>query len=275
MRHTVTNGTSIAHAVEGEGRPLLLLHGTASSSAMWKPMLPALAARRRTIAPDLRGHGDSDPWPSDASPSLAAEAAAVAAIAVRFGGAFDLVGHSYGGAVALRMAALMPRRIASLTLIEPAAFQLLHGREGVDRQLRDQIAAVAAGVDAGVAGFVDYWNGAGFWASLSPNRQAALARLAPTIRANFSAIFDDPLRLVDCAAIAVPTLLIAGERSTAVARRITALLGMAMPHARTRVVEGAGHMVPRTHPVTVQQAICANLARINPGPAPARRPIAA
>ncbi|MGE0725386.1 MAG: alpha/beta fold hydrolase, partial [Alphaproteobacteria bacterium] len=171
----------LAATIEGEGRPLVLLHGTASSSAMWQPMLAVLAAERRTIAIDLRGHGRSGPWKAGERPSLAAEAASVAARTAGFGGAFDLVGHSYGGAVALRLAMTMPRRISSLTLIEPAAFQILRDRDGVDRELLGRIAAIAEGIqhgapstEAAVARFVDYWNGAGFWTTLRADRQRAL-----------------------------------------------------------------------------------------------------
>lgn len=278
MTGTSGKAATLAATSEGEGQTVVLLHGTASSSAIWQPMRAALSAERQTVAVDLRGHGASPGWRAGERPTLAAEAAAVAAIAVRGGGPVHLVGHSYGGAVALRLAATMPQRIASLTLIEPAAFQLLVGRDGKDRALLDQIRAVADALrepQSGVAGFVDYWNGDGFWASLRPERQAALIALAPTIRANFEAIFQDPMRLPDCAALGVPTLLMAGERSTRLARRVASLLGSAMPWARARLVCGAGHMIPRSHPVTVLHAIRAHLARVADDPAPARRPIAA
>src|SRR3546814_9724822 len=93
----------------------------------------------------------------------------------RTGGAsdFHLVGHSYGGAVALKIALTRPQRVLSLTLIEPVVFHLLPlAGDDEDMRLyrtilgvRDRLrGAVAAGWPAhGMATFVDFWNGAGTW----------------------------------------------------------------------------------------------------------------
>ncbi len=101
------------------GRPVLLLHALASSSASWDTVAAELATRgRRTIAVDLRGHGRSsaatgyameDFWPELVAllDHLGCERA-------------DVIGHSLGGQVALRLAARRPERVGRLILEEPA-----------------------------------------------------------------------------------------------------------------------------------------------------------
>ena len=119
------NGARVAYADTGSGETALLLHATASSGAQWQTLTDALRAGCRVLAPDLYGYGETDPRPGDGAFALADEAALVNAILARSSGPIHLVGHSYGGAVALRFAVQQPERLRSLILIEPVAFHLL------------------------------------------------------------------------------------------------------------------------------------------------------
>jgi pimeloyl-ACP methyl ester carboxylesterase len=84
-----------------------------------------LAGRFRTLAVDLYGSGQSPPWQGDRPLWLADEVALLAAAFAAAGPKFHLVGHSYGGAVALKAALSDPGRVASLVLFEPVLFSLL------------------------------------------------------------------------------------------------------------------------------------------------------
>jgi pimeloyl-ACP methyl ester carboxylesterase len=110
--------------------PLLLLHGAGSSSVIWIDVLrrivagpgpgPGLGATRRVIAPDLPGHGQSDPWHD--KPSLDGYRDAVGTVCAKLGvPRAVLVGHSMGGAVALSCALAWPERVAGLVLVNSAA----------------------------------------------------------------------------------------------------------------------------------------------------------
>ena len=109
----------------GRGPVLLLLHGIGGSSYTWRGIAPALAARHRVIAIDLRGFGRSDK-PLDLAYSPHDHAAVVAAfITERRLGQVTLVGHSYGGLVALLLArdrTIEPQRIARLVVIDTPAY---------------------------------------------------------------------------------------------------------------------------------------------------------
>lgn len=109
----------------GRGPPILLLHGLGGSSYSWRFVAPRLAATHRVIALDLRGFGRSDK-PFDTAYGIADHAAVVRAfIRAANLSRITLVGHSYGGIVALRLALdrrLEPHRIARLVIMDAPAF---------------------------------------------------------------------------------------------------------------------------------------------------------
>ncbi|HKR82151.1 MAG TPA: alpha/beta hydrolase [Candidatus Saccharimonadales bacterium] len=105
----------------GQGDPVVLLHGIASSGAAWRPLSVLLVAqKRRVIAPDLLGFGDS-PKPQDVDYSVETHARAVLAALrrQRVRGPITLVAHSMGCLVAVHIAARYPRRIKHVILYEP------------------------------------------------------------------------------------------------------------------------------------------------------------
>jgi len=101
--------------------PLLLLHGGSAHAHWWDFVVPALGARHRCIALDLRGHGDSG-WSTMLDYRLETHAADVAAAV----DALDLrhvavIGHSFGGFVAIRFAALAGARLSALVVVDSRA----------------------------------------------------------------------------------------------------------------------------------------------------------
>lgn len=116
--------------VSGEGPPVVLLHGLGASSLVWHAQQPELSRRHRVYALDLPGSGRSPMPPMPPSGDWVVEAVNgfVARVA---GGPVTLVGHSMGGAIALRCALERPDLVSSLVLVAPAGL----GRE-VSRFLR-------------------------------------------------------------------------------------------------------------------------------------------
>jgi pyruvate dehydrogenase E2 component (dihydrolipoamide acetyltransferase) len=115
----VEGGTiNLLEAGEASDDVVLFLHGFGGDLSTWLFNQPPLAEKIRTIAVDLPGHGASSPV--DGGDILAKIASAVsAAVQDLVPGKLHLVGHSFGGAVAARIAADQPSRVASLTLIAP------------------------------------------------------------------------------------------------------------------------------------------------------------
>src|SRR5262249_23875994 len=127
---------------------VVLVPCSAGSTRQWD----ALAAQLAGFLPvplDLWGHGNQKRWHGASPLSLGEEAAAIHQ-ACPDGAPFHLVGHSYGGGVALRFALNHPERLRSLTLVEPSSFHILRAAEGSDARLLHEIRAVADAVNHGV-----------------------------------------------------------------------------------------------------------------------------
>jgi pimeloyl-ACP methyl ester carboxylesterase len=239
----------IAVLDRGQGGPVVLVHSSGLSSQQWGPIVPRLAAAHRVLAPDLLGYGGSDPWPDPDNFDLAADLAIVRAVIEHAGAPVHLVGHSYGGVLAMLAAREAPTRVRSLALYEPVTFHVL-----VDRDAEG--AADLAGADDGtfldattggdarwVGRFVDYWGGPGAWSRLAPARQEALAAVGRKTFLEVRALMGVTLRAEDWQ-IPCPTLVMSGTRSPRAARGVCAILADSLPDARLHVFEGAGHMAP-------------------------------
>ena len=120
----------IAPALRGD--TVVLLHSSASSARQWQPAVAALQAHFSVHAIDFHGHGARPDWQGGAAMTLADEVALVEPLLEQAGGA-HLIGHSYGGAVALKLATRLPALVRSVVAYEPVLFGLLHGDAGSRR----------------------------------------------------------------------------------------------------------------------------------------------
>jgi pimeloyl-ACP methyl ester carboxylesterase len=110
-------GVQLHYLTAGDGPPLILLHGFAETSAMWKPAIPALAERFTVIAPDLPGIGESS-IPADGL-DMATAAVRIHALAVSLGiRKAEVVGHDIGLMVAYAYAAQFPAETGKLVLMD-------------------------------------------------------------------------------------------------------------------------------------------------------------
>jgi pimeloyl-ACP methyl ester carboxylesterase len=120
-------GTRLRYYVGGEGEPLVLVHGLGGSAANWLALVPLLLPGRRLLVPELPGHGGSEPLP--AASSLSAYADRIGLLLEREGLApAAVVGHSLGGAIALRLAIRRPELVSALVLAGAAGISSGHRR---------------------------------------------------------------------------------------------------------------------------------------------------
>lgn len=250
--------------------PVVALHSSASTGGQWKSLAAALQGRT-VFTPDLPGYGRAafrDSARDDAATLAGDEAAVLRTLGSANGlgaSSFHLVGHSYGGAVAMKIALTQPQRVASLTLIEPVLFHLLplagsdedmrlyRGILGVRDRLRG---AVAAGWPAhGMAAFVDFWNGQGSWDRAEAEQRQRLAAQARAVLRNFTACFGESWPVWELRRLTVPLLAISGTASPEVGRRLLDKLVDAAPDVTSARLFGAGHMAPITHAAAVNALI--------------------
>jgi pimeloyl-ACP methyl ester carboxylesterase len=111
------NGVRLHYMTAGHGTPLILLHGYAETSLMWKPIIPALAKRFTVIAPDLPGIGDSDIPASGLD--MKSAAIRIHDLAKSLGvQKAEVVGHDIGLMVAYAYAAQFPTEVTKLVLMD-------------------------------------------------------------------------------------------------------------------------------------------------------------
>jgi 3-oxoadipate enol-lactonase len=236
---------------------LLLLHGQPGSAADWRRVQARLPGRLRAIAVDRPGYGSS---------RLAAagfDGNARAAIAEMDARGIDravLVGHSYGGGVALTAASLAPHRVEALVLLASVGPGCLNV---VDRLL----AAPGTGPACALIAF-----GLASW-GFSRGEHHPLWR---TFLAEQRALVRESDRLAAVLpGIRAPSLLLADPRDTLVPVETARRLEQSLPDARLRLIRGPGHMLPRRAPGRVANAIAGFLASLDAADGPAGHGLAA
>jgi pimeloyl-ACP methyl ester carboxylesterase len=245
---------------------VVLLHGSASNSALWRHTKSALQSRYRCITPDLIGYGSSAAWPQQAAFGLDAELRAIEPLLRCCADTLHLVGYSYGGVLALHLALADPGRVQSLTLIEPVFFAALKYAGDWSSyfefcRVRDEFVAALARGDREVAmrRFVDFWMGNDAWVGLPADIRASMLKAADKIVLDWQASFAaDPGR-ARLSVLAARTLLMRGSDSPRPMRFLVDALHAIMPGSEHIVVEGANHLLPLTHAAVLTSAILSNL----------------
>lgn len=222
-----------------------------------------LGDRRRLLAPDSYGAGASPEWPSDRTITLADEVRLIEPVLALAGERFALVGHSYGGAIALRAAIQHADRVSALALYEPTLFGLIdadgespNDADGIRHAVADAARALDAGhMDAAARIFIDYWTGPDSWDRTSEDRKPAMARSIVNVRRWAHALFTEPTSLSALATLPMPVMVITGSGSTASAHGVASRLIHALRHVEHVELSGLGHMGPITHPDVVNAEI--------------------
>lgn len=270
MALTDHNGRTISSIESGAGVSIVLLPPGASPAAGWRPVADILSSRFRTIAVNPSGYAETDRFSGARPMSLDDEAEAVIAVLADDEEPAHLVGHSYGGAIAIRLVLKWPDRFATLTLVEPAVYPLL--REAGERTLAEEVEGVndrfiervgAGESEPAFRDYFDFYNGTeGAWLALPDPVRRRMLSISGIVVTGLTAARNSPTRLRDCASISMPTVLIRGAETDPVHTYLTDLLAREIPRAHLKIVDGAGHMLSLTHPAAVARLISRQAAGI-------------
>ena len=250
-----SDGLRIDYADAGAGPTVVLVHSSASSNRQWRKLVERLSPRYRVLAPNLRGVGDTSAWHGPRRQTLADAAQVVLGLVEQLGldTPLRLVGHSFGGAVALHAAHVLGARVAKLALYEPMLPGLLraHGSVQAATETRELYMRVS---ELGGAGqwlaaaehFTNYFNGDGAWAALSPERRQSIADLLPPNVPEWDAAMV-PVRADAFAGATAQTLLMRGRATRPALIETAAVLRRRFARWQLVDLAGCGHMAPLTH----------------------------
>ena len=243
-------GLVLAYDSAGSGKTLLLLHGYPLSRRLWRPQLEHLADAARVIAPDLRGHGDSDAPEGPYSMDQLADDAIALLDSLGLTQPAVVAGLSMGGYVALALYRRYPSRVAGLILAATKA-----GADSPEAQAnRDKSAALAR--EKGVEAIAE----AMLPKMLAPATYAANPGLVAEARAMMAAtalngVVGDLMGMKgrpDSTAllpqISRPVLVIHGQDDQLIPAREAEATYAALPNGRLVLVPNAGHLLNLEQP---------------------------
>jgi pimeloyl-ACP methyl ester carboxylesterase len=237
----------------GKGPAVVLVHGFPLDGAMWSGVARALSTRFHVFKPDLPGRGDGAvPAPT----SVEGHADFLQALLGQIEGPVGIAGFSFGGYVALALMKRRPEKVRALALVDTRA----SADDDAGRAKRDEtIAAVRAN---GVAPLVESMPAK----LLSPESlgradlvervRRMISRQKPeTIEADLVAMRDRPDSTPFLTEVAIPTIVVVGERDALTPPADSEAMAAAIPGARLAVVPGAGHLTPMERPKAVAEAL--------------------
>jgi pimeloyl-ACP methyl ester carboxylesterase len=244
----------------------LLVHSGGFTSRQWRRLSELLASDYRVLAPDLLGYGASGPWPDSEPFHYRQDLVFLESLVAGAGEPVHVIGHSYGGFLALQLALARPELVRSIAAYDPVAFGILDNVEDADalralEGVRREWQPDASGADeTWLAGFVDWWNGDGAWTRLAEETRVAFRTMGWKVFQEVMSLTADKTDGATYATITAPTLLMGGRSSPLTEQRVVEKLGATLPHATVHFFDGAGHMGPISHAQLVNAAIVKSLA---------------
>lgn len=235
---------------QGSEGYIVCLHSSGSSGRQWNALREAMQGYT-VLTPDLIGYGASAQ--KESMLSLDEEVDRIAALICDLHKPVHLVGHSYGGVIALQTARRCPDRILSLSLYEPVLFPLLFSGQAESGQeawrLQSQVRHHVKNnrLDSAAKYFIDYWNAEGSYAAMPFRAKEKMQSMMPKIASEFSALILEDVSAEDLCAIECPTIILSGEKSPSTVKDVASILGASIQNSQCHCFQGLGHMAPVTH----------------------------
>ncbi|MEM8655952.1 MAG: alpha/beta fold hydrolase [Pseudomonadota bacterium] len=237
-------------------RPALAIHCSLGHSGAWRGVAAALGNDLTLHAYDLPNHGQSGDWDGQGVMHDTATAMALTVMDGIGAAPIDLIGHSFGATVALRLAIEHPDRVRSVALYEPVYFAPIIADNpdfgpNYARDTADFDAAIDAGdPEAAARAFNRAWGEGPRWHDIPAQNRAYMVDRIQFVRHSAPFLVDDSAQLLAPGRFAratMPALLMGGSTSRWAAP-VNGAIARRLPRVTTETFDGVGHMGPLTHP---------------------------
>jgi pimeloyl-ACP methyl ester carboxylesterase len=245
------------------GPLVVLVHSSVAGARQWRRLMEDLKNEFRVRAVNLFGYGKTPSWPGHRPQTLEDQARLVEAAIPAACDEVILVGHSFGGSVAMATAVRMKRRVTKLVLLEAIPFSLLAQAGRFDafaeaQSLRDTVRHFGSRGEWQKAAekFADYWNGPGTWANTTPERRAAFALAMKPNYFEWDAVINEETTAEEWSQLLPQaTLMVTDPETVRPVREIAEILREACPQWTNREAHRGGHMAPLTHPALINPMV--------------------
>ena len=247
---------------DGHGSAVLLIHSTVAGNKQWRKLVEYLSPDYRVLAPNLFGYGTTPEWSKNRHQTLIDQVDLLADFFEQ-NESISIVGHSFGGSVAMMAAKKYPKKVKKLILLEPNPFYLLkHHSDHESYQealnLREVIKTNAhkeTWVQAAEK-FADYWNGSGTWKQMDGLRREKFAEALKPNFHEFDCVINETTSLEEWRAVLPQnTHILFSEQTVNSIRKIVTIFEETMPNWIFHSYSEGTHMAPLTHPNIVNPII--------------------
>jgi pimeloyl-ACP methyl ester carboxylesterase len=251
----------------GAGSTVVLVPGSCSTGAAWRPMLAHWQGGFRCVTTSLLGYGGTAERRTAGDTDISHEAEAVEAVIRRAACPVHLVGHSFGGLTALAVALRKRVPLLSLTIAEAPAPEILrpmgeYRHYLAFRNMSDSYSmAHFAGDKTAIEQMIDFYGGAGTFASWPQRLRDYAIETTPVNLLDWASAYGFELTPEWLATVRIPALVLWGQFSHPAARCANQLLSQCMPNATVAEIAGAAHFMISTHAAEVAALIEQHVAR--------------
>jgi len=231
----------------------VLVPGSCSTGAAWRPIISQWENGFRCVTTSLLGYGGTAERRTTFDTDIAREAEILEAVVRRAACPVHLVGHSFGGLVALAVALRNQVPLLSLVVIEPPTMELLrdigeYEHYGAFRAMTGAyFAAFRAGEREAIGSMIDFYGGAGAFAAWPQRARSYAVETTAVNIVDWASALAFQLTAAALATIDVPTLVLRGGASHPAMQRANELVGQCMARASVVTIAGAAHFMITTH----------------------------
>jgi len=237
----------------GAGPTLVLVPGSCSTGAAWRPMIAGLGGQFRCVTTSLPGYGGTAERRTAEDTSIRYAAETLETVIRQAGGPVHLVGHSFGGLVALAVKLRKQVPLASLMILEAPATEILRERgehrhyQSFRRMFDAYFADYLGGNVEAIARMIDFYGGAGTYASWPQRVRDYVIKTTSTNVLDWASAFGFSLPPASLAALDLPTLVCIGQKSHPAVQWANQLLSQEITGVPAVVISGAAHFMIATH----------------------------